>query len=100
MTQKPFKLKKLPLPNDSPIGRLKQNHLIRTHFNRFNWMRIKHLLIDDEGVFYIQAKSLHAPYVRLNARPSHFYIRVEDCEYKQHIIQKNIYVHILDFARL
>jgi len=91
-------LTKLELPHHSPIGRITKNHLIRPILNRFGWLRVKHLFQDDLGFYYIQAKALTRPYIRLNPRSINKYIRVEDCPYKTQLIKKDIFIHIYDLA--
>jgi len=90
---------KVDLPHKSPIGRLTKNHLIRTKLNRFNWMKIKHLYLNQHGFYFIQAKALCRPYVQLNPMPIEKYIRVEDCPYKQQLVKKDIFIHILDMGK-
>jgi hypothetical protein len=91
-------LKKLALPYNSPIGRITKNHLIRPLKNRFYWLRVKYLFQNKNGFFYIQPKAIHEPYVSMPARSIEFYLRVEECPYKQHMVRKDIYIHVHDLG--
>lgn len=98
MSEEHQNLTKLELPHHSSIGRLTKNHLIRPHLNRFYWLRVKHLFQDKHGYYYLQPKALHEPFVSMPPRKLEHYLRVEDCPYKQHLVKKDIYIHVHDLG--
>ena len=76
-------LTKVMLPHKVPgFGYLKWHTLIRFNSNPHNWFKVKHLYKDDCGTYWIQPKSVIAPYVRVNILALDNFITIDNCPYK------------------